>query len=140
VSPVDAKAARLHAYLSSRALQIDYLLARAHGRVAVWYADPARLMLPEANRRAIDETHELSVSVLRARADLVATWRTSLDPDCPELTVDGMVECHAYHGQFTGPRFSTVEAAKFDEANRALGAWDGPETIIQDMKGPANVA
>ena len=148
--------ARLRAHIEKRLMSCDYLLARAHGRLAAWYAGADRLAVPDANRAAIDEVNELSVTLLKVRVDALRGWRLMLATGDASLTVKLIWSAYRFQKEVmadesppsapSGPlprkrgEEIAVVRAQMDEANLALGAWDGPEDTIEMMEGDRNVA
>jgi hypothetical protein len=140
--------ARLRAHIERRLIQCYHLLARAHGRAAAWFASADRLALSSANVAAIDEVTELSIDLLKGRVEALRRWRTALgiagSGANPPYAVQLMESClrgetlSAPSGYL--PRKRAEDRAVADEANLALGAWDGPEEIIKMMEGDRNVA
>jgi hypothetical protein len=140
--------ARLRAHIERRLMQCDHLLARAHGRAAAWFASADRLALPSANVAAIDEVNELSIALLRLRVEALWAWRRLLESGDVAMLIDQIELSLAYQTECLDrqvPRTVSVAdvpkmRAQMDEANLALGAWDGPEETIKLMEGADNVA
>ena len=133
----DIREARLRAHIEKRLMSLDYLLARALGRLAAWYAGTDRLSLPDVNRAAIERTQELSVALLKVRVDALRSWRYALTKVPASRAVQTITkDFEVFSGRHGDPELQ----AQHHEANLALGAWDGPEDTLKLMEAPDNVA
>jgi hypothetical protein len=147
------RVARLGAHIERRLLCCDHLLARAHGRAAAWFGGADRLALLAVQVAAMDKVHELSITLLKGRVWVLREWQAALgdaalsDGDVTlaigliEDCLTGDIPClPAVMMPYAQADHAALRQAEKDEANLALGAWDGPEAIVKLMGGDRNVA
>lgn len=147
------RVARLGAHIEKRLMCCDHLLARAHGRAGAWYGGAERLTLLAVQVADIDRVHEVSIALLKGRCWVLREWRAALadaaltDGDVAlvlgliEDCLTGDIPClPAVMMPYAAVDRAALRQAEKDEANLALGAWDGPEETIKLMEGAGNVA
>jgi hypothetical protein len=142
------RVARLCAHIEKRLMSRDWLLAQAHGRAAAWYGGADRLALLAVQVAAMDKVHELSITLLKGRIWVLREWRAALADGDSALVVGLIEDCLS--GEipclpvammpYAAVDRAALRQAEVDEANLALGAWDGPEEILKLMDGGRNVA
>jgi hypothetical protein len=101
----------------------------------------------------MDKVHELSITLLKGRCWVLREWHAALGDaaltDGDVTLVIGLIEdcltgdipcLPAVMMPYAAVDRAALRQAEQDEANLALGAWDGPEGILKLMTGANNVA